>query len=117
MEKVRVNKQELLDVLQENRDAHEALYQRALDGYKDKVRAELENYLRRVEDGEVLRISVALPKPENHLDEYDRAIRMVEMSVDDVLELREKEFASLVMNDWGWMQQFLATTSYYVQEV
>lgn len=116
MKKVKVRKEALLDELRENRSAHRRRYREALDGYKDKVRQELERYLKRVENGDVLDIRVRLPRPEDHSEDYDRAIKMVEMSVDEELELDEREFAELVMDDWGWKGQFLTSTAQYVQE-
>lgn len=113
MKKVNVHKDNLLEELQTNRENHREIYEEALEGYKDKVRAELENYLQRVENGDVLSIRVNLPRPEDHTDDYDRAIKMVQMSVDDELELTENEFAQYVMDDWGWKQSFTASTAMY----
>lgn len=113
MRKVKVNKDELLSVLQENRASHREVYEKALEGYKDKVRAELENYLQRVENGDLIEVRVHLPKPEDHTEDYDRAIKMVNMSVDEELELDEAEFAELVMDDWGWKRQFMQMSQTY----
>lgn len=113
MEKVRVNKKQLLDVVMTNRKNHQDLYEAALEGYSQKVREELEHYLDRVKNGEVLQIAVILPKPENHLDDYNRAVRMIEMSVDAEIELKQNEFAQLVMDDWGWKRMFGETVTMY----
>lgn len=117
MKSVKVKKDELLEVVSHNREGHRETFQQALEGYKAKVRAELEDYLRKIEDGMILAVRIALPKPEEHLDDYDRALTMIRMSVDDVIELNESDFASLVMDDWGWKGQFEATSVYYTQTV
>lgn len=130
MKEVNVRKDDLLEVLKENREKHYDLYEKALKGYKDKVREELndalerarervDEYLTKVEAGQVLDISLYvgpranLPMPKEHTEDYDRAIKMVEMSVDDTLELTEVEFAELVMDDWGWKSQFIQTSTSY----
>lgn len=116
MNKVKVRKDELLKELEHNRSEHRSRFERAVAGYSDKVREELEKYLERVKHGDVLEVRVSLPKPEDHSEDYDRAIKMVQMSVDENLELTEQEFAELVMDDWGWKRQFMTSTAYYVQE-
>lgn len=129
MKKVTVNKDELLDKLKANKAQHRETYEEALAGYKDKVREELnrmlnetrdkvEEWLDRIDD-EVLEVRLwaapkaDLPKPEDHTEDYDRAITMVEMSVDDELELTESEFAELVMDDWGWKGEFVRMSQTY----
>ena len=34
-----------------------------------------------------------LPEPEDHTDDYERILRMAQMSVDDVIELSADDFA------------------------
>ena len=55
----------------------------------------------------------ALAPPRHHLDAYERAIRMAEMSQDEVVELDAGSFDRLVMDNWEWKQQFASTTAAY----
>jgi len=52
--------------------------------------------------------------PMNQTPEYDQAIRMLEMSVEDEVELTAGEFSQFVMDRWHWKQQFSATNSAYI---
>ena len=46
-------------------------------------------------------------------DNYTRAIRMLELSVEDVIEIEEHIFNQLVLDEWGWKQQFTAMSALY----
>lgn len=113
MDKVKVRKDELLESVRANRDAHQAIYDEAVAGYKELAKAELKKHLRDVDRGAMQVISVMLPAPVNHTKDYDRVITMLEMSVDDEIELHEDEFAQYVMDDWRWKQQFLTSNAAY----
>ncbi len=113
MEKIRVRKEELLGVLNENRAQHRTLFQQALDGYKQRAVGLLEDHIRRIQNGKVEQVQVYLPAPEDHTRDYDRAIRMVEMSVEDEIVLSEKDFQMYVQDDWSWKREFTATVATY----
>jgi hypothetical protein len=59
------------------------------------------------------RASLDIIYPEDHSKDYDRAIRMVELSVYDNVELTEAQFESYVLNNWDWKQSFLASNAGY----
>jgi hypothetical protein len=52
--------------------------------------------------------------PENHTNDYERAIRKVELSVYDKVQLAENEFEQYVLNNWQWRGSFLNTNTPYV---
>jgi hypothetical protein len=54
-----------------------------------------------------------LTYPVSHGDEYNRAIRLVELSVYDKVELSLGEFDKYVMNNWEWKGAFLASNVGY----
>lgn len=113
MEDVTVDKAALLEALQENRANHKAIFDEAMDGYAKEAEAQLQRHLDEVRAGKVKVISVHLPMPEEHTKDYDRAIKMVEMSVSNQITLTENDFAMYVMDDWAWKRQFLASNSTY----
>lgn len=113
MEKVTVRKDELLNALKTNRDAHQGIFEEAVAGYKTEAEALLVAHLAEVRAGKMKTVYVHLDTPVNHVREYDRVIRMVEMSIDDQIELTVEEFTSYVMDDWRWKRQFLTTNSTY----
>lgn len=63
--------------------------------------------------GKQIRRSLALVEPQDQTRDYDRAIRMMEMSQDEVVELEEHDFAQYVLDDWSWKRQFLLSNSNY----
>ena len=52
-----------------------------------------------------------LQYPEDHSRDYERAIRMVELSVYERFSLTEHQFNQYVLNDWEWKNSFLNSTS------
>lgn len=53
--------------------------------------------------------------PENHLDDYDRVIGMLEFSVADKVELTSSDFNAYVRNRWEWHRSFVGSNTAYVQ--
>ena len=123
MRDVKVRRLELLGKIKANREKHLEEYDEAIDGYKaaaieeiDRAVAKLKNRVEELERGEVIHlagVSFKLPVPQNHVKDYDQAITMLEMRVDDELTIRADEFACYVMDDWEWMHDFKAVTRNY----
>lgn len=117
MKSVRVKRNEVLDKVRANLSEHEQIYKEAVIGYKAAVKditARLAALAARDEEIlETLRELNALKTPSLHKTEYIRAIKMLEMSADEVIELQEHEFAQLVMDDWQWQRSWLGGASAY----
>jgi hypothetical protein len=60
---------------------------------------------------------LGLNYPENHLDDYKRVIKMLELSVADRIQLSQSEFDSYVLNNWNWRNSFLTTNSLYINAI
>ena len=58
--------------------------------------------------------SLGLVYPQDHSKDYDRALRMMESSVYDKVQLSVDEFDSYVLNNWEWKANFIASNSLYV---
>ena len=54
-----------------------------------------------------------LGPPIDQTKEYDRAVRMLELAVDENIELTEVQFANYVMDEWQWSQHFMAMNAMY----
>jgi hypothetical protein len=111
---VTVRKAELLERLTENRARHRELFEQACDGYRKQAIEAVEERVAQIRGGKLIALAFALPLPEDHTGDYDRAIMMVKMEVEDTIDLTESEFAQLVMDDWAWKRQWVQTTSNYV---
>lgn len=112
MENVRIKRTELLVKVKTNRDNHNGLFVKAQEGFRKRAIEELDTMMEAAKAGNV-RLYVGLTPPQDHTAEYDRAIAMLEMSVDDVIEIEEMRFAQLVMNEWAWFQQATSVNNTY----
>lgn len=110
MENIRVSKQELLTIVKQNREKHKAEYLESIKAYRVKAADLLNQELEKIVNGEKFQIRFDLVKPESHEKEYDLAIKMLEMSVDNVIEISEQEFNELINDEWNWKYSF--KTSY-----
>lgn len=111
--KTNVARLDLMDILTANRSNHRDLYDKALTNWRDQLLAELGKLTEEVRAGKKVRISSMLPIPEDHTEDYDAALKLLEMSVDDTVELDENEVTELVLDNWHWHQSFAANTLRY----
>ena len=115
MRNVTVDRDDFLVEVIANREAHREVFEEALEGYHNRLKAELERRVRDLKAGRRIDQYIGLPEPEDHTDDYDRVITMAQMSVDDTLSLSEDEFAMYVMDQWRWKQGFAETTLRYLR--
>ena len=115
MNNVKVNRGDLLEILKKNREQHKSVVLTALAGYRADAIAELERSLDNAKRGKRVVLGLSLIEPMDQTREYDRAIRMMEMSVDEQVELTERDFARYVMDEWEWSAQFSATNTRYLK--
>jgi hypothetical protein len=113
MRTVQVDRDEFIAEVTTNRDNHREVFEQALAGYHSRLSRELERRLHDLRKGRRIEQYIGLPEPEDHTDDYDRVLRMAEMSVSDTLELSEDEFGQYVMDQWRWKQAFTDSTSLY----
>ena len=113
MRPVRVDKAKLLTDLKANRDAHRAIFEEAVEGYRIEAVKQLEGHIKRIKKGSLKRVYISMPTPADHTQDYDNAIGMLKMSIDDTVELDESAYRWFVMDQWDWKQAFLATNSAY----
>ena len=113
MENIKVDKAKLIATLSENRAKHRKIFDEACDGYQKAVIKELEAQLNSAKAGIRRSIYISIPAPVDQTKEYDRAIAMLKMSVDDHTLLSERDFQCYVLDDWDWKQKFLASNSAY----
>jgi len=115
MHTVRINKEEFIVRVRENRDNHRAVFEAALEGYRLRMQTELERRLHDLRKGRKINQHLGLPEPEDHTDDYDRVLTMAEMSVDEIIELEADDFAMYVMDQWRWKQSFADSTAWYLR--
>lgn len=114
---VTVKKTELVEKIKKAKDEHVKQYEEALRGWIDQMQDAAKRVIDRSEKG-LLR---AFPKefhnlmqmPSLHIDDFDQALKMLEMSVDDEIMLEPDDFNQLVLGNWAWKERWVATNAMY----
>jgi hypothetical protein len=114
MREVTMKKSDLLARVEENREGHREVYEKAMDGYTKAAVAFFQEQLERAKDGNTFVTYFGEPMPEDHTDDYDNVLDMLDMEVGDQITLSNAEFRQYVRDDWGWKQTFIATSSNYI---
>ena len=111
-----VKVEELLKILHKNMETHRQSYETALELWKSAIISELADLIRRLRQGEKVFIRSSLPVPEEHSNDYQSAIGLLEMAVDDTIKLSQDEYQTYVLDKWGWAVSFAANTRSYLRE-
>ena len=90
-----------------------AVFLKAQEGYRKAVIKELDRMLQDARDNKNIQLHVMLTAPEDHTEDYNQVIQMLEWSIDEEVELVRSDFVRYVMDDWGWKQDFLENSSSY----
>lgn len=116
MKSVKMNKIELLGIVRENKAKHILAYKEAVNDYIDAARNIVNYNVDKINQGTVESIAKckSMPAaPKSYEDEYSRAIRMLELSVEDTIDLESDIFNQLVLDEWSWKNQFSLMASTY----
>lgn len=147
MNKVIMQKKELLTCLIENKAKHDVILAAAIAGYWDTAQTKMdkkkevfnedleifkenvEREFKRVSEKIAakkdlpdnlsisainINTSLGLQYPEDHSQDYERAIRMMQSSIFENVCLTVQEYDAYVLNNWTWKKLFLASNSFYV---
>ena len=116
MRDVKMNKDELLAIVRENKEKHIREYNEAVEDYKKAAVKLAQENLELANTGDLDKISriKSLPsKPSSYEDSYTRAIRMLELSVEAIIEIEEQIFNQLVLDEWQWKHNFAVASALY----
>jgi hypothetical protein len=116
MQEITVSKADLIAKLQSNRDAHRSMFLKAQEVYREKMIAELDRALHEARQGDQIRRAFSLPVPEDHTDEFDTAIEMLQWETADEVLLSPSDFMRYIQNRWQWAASFAANTGSYLAE-
>ena len=128
---VNMEKSKLLDILKTNRTKHITEFDKAivcwrqalLDTFKQNNKAMQTNIRlasKALNEGtnmapsQVVQAKSVPVMPVSYEAYYDKAIRMIELSADDVLTIEAAVFNQLVLDEWEWSNSFIAVTSSYL---
>ena len=118
---VKVNKNNLLEVIHQNKEKHILEYEEAMQDYalvllsvsEKNFRIAIQRLSQIRATGKIKDLPwQSLPnEPQSYEAEYTRAIRMLEMSVENDLDVEAQVFNQLALDEWSWKGQFLAYTT------
>lgn len=114
MEALSYQTEALKKTLLANREAHRNLFEKALEGWKEQAYERVTALANELAANKVPELVISLPAPQDRTADYDRVIRMLEMTTHVEIELEEHDFAQYVMDDWGWKQQWTTSNSRYM---
>jgi hypothetical protein len=104
---------ELVDKVSANRTKHEADYTKAMDVFRAKAREAYAKRIEAIDNKQPWILQVNLNVPEKHLDDYDYALAMLQMTKDETIELDEDQFRQFVMDKWHWQRSWETNTKSY----
>lgn len=113
MRDIKVDKQTVITFLKNNREKHIALF---AENYK-KYRELCISYLSRRLDESKLNKRFQIydgctpEEPSCYISQYDLAIEMLEMSVDEQVELNVQDFKKYIKDEWDWSYNFYNSSS------
>lgn len=115
MNSVKMNRIELLNIVRENKEKHIKEYVESVEDYKVAVIkiTQANAKMAKTADLDQFKFKTIPSKPTSYEDNYTRAIRMLELSVEDTIDVEEHIFNQLVLDEWGWKQQFTAMSASY----
>lgn len=114
---IKANREQVLETLRKNRDAHVKMVAEAREGFLLEAKSWLRARLKEVKAGKAPDLESDLEPPPNHTNVYDTAIRMLELSVDGTISLTSEQVRNLVMDEWDWKEVFIQTTTNYSNSV
>lgn len=113
MNAIKVKKSELVQRLKANRSKHTTQFDAAAKGYRKRVIEVLTERLKQARSGKLPQLMFNLPMPVDQTKAYDRAIGMLELSVDDIIELEEHDYQQYVLDEWNWSAATTASNTFY----
>jgi hypothetical protein len=116
MNAIKMNRLELLALVQANKIKHIADFTESVEDYKTLVLQYSAANLKLAKTGnleEFKKIKSLPGAPVSYEASYARAIRMLELSVDEIIEVEEDVFNQLVLDEWSWKRSFVLANSTY----
>ena len=116
MNSIKMNRQELLEIVRQIKLTHIAQFEEAVADYKSLILQISKTNVSLAKTGDLAEFKKMkhIPaEPRSYEDSYRRAIRMLELSIEDVIDVEEDVFNQLVLDEWTWKNTFTASNSMY----
>lgn len=111
---------DLLTALKENRQEHMQIVEEAQAAFRKATIEKLEEMLDQARAGKRVNMHLGLMVPSSHLDTFDNAIGLLEMTKDageEVIEITADEYERFVRNRWEWTREFVESNAPYSDRV
>jgi hypothetical protein len=113
MKEVKVRVEEVLKIVRKNKGKHDMIYKAATEAYWEKAEKVLNKCLKDIRNKKIISAYLDLSVPTDHGSDYERVIRMMELSVDKDIVLDDVSFSKFILNNWDWKQEFVRITRTY----
>ena len=110
-----IKREDLLERVKKAREAHVEQYKKAKASWKKKLLAAAQAI---VDAGERVRkypgvLTELSRMPTCHTASFDRAIKLLELTVEEQIALEPHDFDKLIMGKWSWRETFVYTNAAY----
>ena len=116
MNSIKMKRLELLGIVSANLQTHIKEFNESVEDYKKLVLQIATANLKIAKSAslEEFKKIKSLPSlPVSYEDSYKRAIRMLELSVEDIIDIEEDVFNQLVLDEWQWKRAFTVSNATY----
>lgn len=116
MNAIKMNRIALLDIVRANQSKHVAEFVEATEDYKALVLQITQANVKLAKTADLVQfknIKAVPAAPTSYEKDYGRAIRMLELSVEEIIEVEEDVFNQLVLDEWQWKNHFTMSNSMY----
>ena len=112
---VKVKKNDLIKVLEENKKKHVKDYEHAIHGYKIQLHKQLLDKLEKLSNGDVADTNFKdLYMPESHENDYDVVIGMLGVTEEKIIELTQSDYRAYYLDDWTWRRSWVGLNAGYI---
>lgn len=110
---VTVERLRMIESIKNGLAIHTAAYNEAKADFQDYAQAEITKLYTAVMNDDFSRTSISLQAPVSHIQEYNDAIELFEMSVSENIEIDIDTFKAYFKNEWSWSRSFETANTLY----
>ena len=113
---IKVNKQQLIDKIKENKANHIKEFEKAKVAYREEAQKQLQAELGRLLEG-ALDVKLNLITPIDNSENYDKIVEMFEWEVEENVELEQSEFLEYVQDETEFARNAKFSNLFYSSSV
>ncbi len=113
MQAIKIQKIKLLDIIRQNRDEHRDIFIKAQEKYRAEVIKCLDGMISDARNGKEIKTQITLIAPKDYTETYNKAIRMLELDENEVINLEYNDYLNYVEDEWDWSSQWAFSNSTY----